>query len=134
MLKKYLSLALVVILFQLFNTGPITAAAAAKKELTPEQVRKSIEKLGTGEKARAIVKLRDGTVHKGFVYDAGDSSFTLLEEKTAQKITVAYADVVSLKGKNMSTGAKIAIGVGLAAAGLAIAGSILVLAVIASWD
>jgi hypothetical protein len=134
MLKKYLSLALVVVLFQLFNTGPITATPIAKKkELTPEQVRKSIEKLGTGEKARAIVKLRDGTVHKGFVYDAGDSSFTLLEEKTAQKVTVAYADVVGLKGKNMSTGAKVALGVGLAAAGLAIIGSVLVLAFIASW-
>ncbi len=133
MLKKYLSLTLVIILFQLFNTGPISAMPAARKELTPEQVRKSIEKLGTGEKARAIVKLRDGTVHKGFVYDAGDNSFTLLEEKTAQKITVAYADVIGLKGKNMSTGAKVALGVGLAAAGLAIVGSILVLAFIASW-
>jgi hypothetical protein len=41
--------------------------------------------------------------------------------------------VVGLKGKNMSTGAKVALGVGLAAAGLAIIGSVLVLAFIASW-
>lgn len=134
MLKKYLTLSLVVLLFQLFNTGPVMAAPTAKaKEATPEQVRKSVEKLGTGTKARIKVKLKDGTVHKGYVVEAVDNSFTVMEEKTAQKVVIPYAGVAGVSGKNMSTGAKIALGVGLGAAALAIVGSVLVLAFIASW-
>lgn len=133
MLKKYSTLALVIVLLQLFNIGPVSAraSAAGDKEAMAEKVRKNIEKLGVGEKARVNVKLRDGTTHKGYVYQVGQDSFTLVEDKTGQQATIAYADVQGIKGHNLSTGKKIALGVGLAAATLAITGSLLVLGFLA---
>lgn len=135
MFKKYSALALIVILFHVFNTGPVQARTlAGGKEVTVEKVKRSVEKLGVGEKARTTVKLKDGTTHKGYVYQANEDTFVVVDGKTGQKTTIAYADVRAIKGHNMSTGAKIGLGIGIAAATIAIAGSLLVLAVISAWD
>ena len=68
--------------------------ASAKSSQTPEQARATVRQIGTGEKARVQVRLRDKTKLKGYVSAAGsDDSFTVTDPKTGASTTVAYSDV-----------------------------------------
>jgi hypothetical protein len=49
----------------------------------------------------------------GYVSEIGDNSFAVTDVKTGAITKVAYHDVAQVKGKNLSTGAKIAIGVAI---------------------
>jgi hypothetical protein len=80
-----------------------------------EKVKANVLKLGTGESTRVKVKLRDQAKLDGYISDAGAETFTITNRKTGVATTVAYPQVKSVQGNNLSTGAKIAIGVGIAA-------------------
>lgn len=117
MFKKLFSLALVVLLINL--AGMRLAYADSKEEKQArfaEKVRTSVLKLGTGEAARVKVKLQDKTKLEGYISDADGEGFIVTNPKTGMVTKVAYPQVKSVKGNNLSTGAKIAIGVGIAAA------------------
>jgi hypothetical protein len=79
-----------------------------------EKVKASVQKLGTGEAARVRVQLRDKTRLEGYVSAADGEGFTVTNPKTGMATEVAYPQVKSVKGNNLSTGAKVAIGVGIA--------------------
>lgn len=116
MLKQTLSLVLVVLLAQASLVTPV--AARAKEERTRQhaaKVKAAIAKLGTGESARAEVKLRDKTKLKGYISEAGEDGFVLVDAKTGAPTAVTYPQVGQVKGNNLSTGAKVAIGLGIAA-------------------
>ena len=117
MFKKLLSLALVALLINL--AGMRLAYADSKEEKQArfaEKVKTSVLKLGTGEAARVKVKLRDKTKLEGYISAADGEGFTVTNLKTGAATQVAYPQVKSVKGNNLSTKAKIAIGVGIAAA------------------
>ncbi len=117
MFKKLLSFFLVALLINL--AGAVPASAASKEEQQArfaEKVKASVLKLGTGEPARVKVKLRDKTKLEGYISVADGDGFTVVDSKTGMATTVAYPQVKSVKGNNLSTGAKIAIGAGIAAA------------------
>jgi hypothetical protein len=57
------------------------------------------------------VKLRDNTKLKGYVSEARQDCFILVDAKTGVATQVAYPNVKQIKGNNLSEGAKIAIGV-----------------------
>lgn len=117
MFKKLLSLYLIALLINLASVTPTFAASKEEKEARfAEKVKASVLKLGTGESARIKIKLRDKTKLAGYVRAADDEGFTVIDSKTKISTTIAYADVKSVQGNNLSTGAKIAIGVGIAAA------------------
>ncbi|HKO44948.1 MAG TPA: hypothetical protein VJU84_16845 [Pyrinomonadaceae bacterium] len=114
MLKKFLSVMLVGFLFsaagvRLAYTGP----KEEKEARFAAKVKEGISKLGTGEQARIEVKLRDKTKLKGYVGEAGQDSFVIVNEKTSATSTVSYAQVKQVKGNNLSTAAEIALGVGV---------------------
>ncbi len=114
MFKKVLSLALVGFLFSV--AGLRLAYAGPKEEKATrfaEKVKEGISKLGTGAEARIEVKLRDKTKLKGYVSEAGEDSFVIVDEKSGTTSTVTYAQVKQVKGNNLSTAAEIAIGVGV---------------------
>ena len=114
MLNKVLSLVLVG--FLLSVAGVRLAYAGSKEEKATrfaEKVKEGISKLGTGAEARIEVKLRDKTKLKGYVSEAGEDSFVIVDEKTGATSTVTYAQVKQVKGHNLSKTAKIAIGVGV---------------------
>lgn len=116
MLKKCLALVLAIAVFQLVNAAPAVAATKAEKEVrAAEKVRAGILKLGTGESARVKIKLRDKTKLEGYVGEAGADSFTVVDLKTGAATVVTYPSVKQAQGNNLSTGAKIAIGLGIAA-------------------
>lgn len=117
MFKKLLSLALVALLINLAGATPAYAASKAEEQARfAEKVKASVLKLGTGEAARVKIKLRDKTKLAGYISSADGENFTVVDSKTGMATTIAYPQVKSVKGNNLSTGAKIAIGVGIAAA------------------
>ena len=114
MLKKVASL---VVVGFLLNVSAVSSAFAGSKEEKEtrfsEKVKAGISKLGTGADARIEVKLRDKRKLKGYVSEAGEDSFVIVDEKTRATSTVTYSQVKQVKGKNLSTAAEIALGVGV---------------------
>ncbi len=116
MLRKILSLALVGLLLNLGSMGPVYAGPKEEQQVRfVERVKKSIAKLGTGTDARVEVKLRDKTKLKGYLQAVGEDDFVVVDAKSGVATTVAYPQVKQVKGNNLSTGAKIAIGVAIVA-------------------
>ena len=120
MLKKVLSLSLVAWLFAFVALVPVEARVDPSEASFAAQVRESIGKLGTGRDARVEVKLRDKTKLKGYVAEASDAGFTVVDLKSGVATHVAYPQVQKVKGNNLSTGAKIAIGLSAVVAVLVI--------------
>ena len=117
MFRKLVTLLLIAFLINL--AGVRVAYADSKEEKQArfaEKVKANVLKLGIGESARVKVKLRDQTKLEGYISDAGAETFTITNRKTGVATNVAYPQVKSVQGNNLSTGAKIAIGVGIAAA------------------
>ena len=117
MLRKLFALLLVAFMINL--AGVRLAYAESKEEKQArfaEKVKAHVLKLGTGESTRVKVKLRDQAQLEGYISDAGAETFVVTNRKTGVATAVAYAQVKSVQGNNLSTGAKIAIGVGIAAA------------------
>ena len=114
MLKKILSLALAGSLMAAASARPVSAVALSKAEKEAqfaEKVKAGIAQLGTGTEARVEVKLRDKTKLKGYISEAGADQFTVVDAKTGTATIVAYPHVKQVTGNNLSTGAKIAIGI-----------------------
>ena len=117
MCKKLVSLSLVALLINLAGVTPVYAVSKEEKQARfAEKVKASVLKFGTGETARVKIKLRDKTKLAGYIGAADGEGFTVIDSKTGMATTVAYPQVKSVQGHNLSTGAKIAIGVGIAAA------------------
>ena len=117
MFRKLLSLSLVALLTTSAGVPPAHASSREEKHARfAEKVKASVLKLGSGEAARMKVRLRDKTKLEGYVSGAGEEAFTVTNPKTGVATTVAYPQVKSVQGHNLSTGAKVAIGVGIAAA------------------
>ena len=116
MFRKLMTLLLVVLVINL--AGVRLAYAESKEEKQArfaDKIKTNVLKLGTGESARVKVKLRDNAKLEGYISDAGADTFTVTDRKTGVATTIAYPQVKSVQGNNLSTGAKIAIGVGIAA-------------------
>ena len=93
-----------------------TASASStrdKETRLAEKVKEGIMKLGTGQESRVTVKLKDKTKLSGYVSEITESTFVVTDLKSAEATTVAYPSVVQVKGNNLSTGVKVAIGVGI---------------------
>ena len=114
---KIMALLLAGLLIHLAMPASVCASSKEEKQVRfVEKTRTNISKLGVGPAAQIQVKLRDKTSLAGFVREVNDASFVVVNSKTGTPTTVAYADVTQVKGHNLSTGAKIAIGIGIGAA------------------
>lgn len=117
MLKTHLSqsrsvLSLLVLLCTFAQ--PLAAQQADRKAMTLEQVKVKIARLGVGDKAKATVRLKDGTKTKGYVALVGDDDFVLRDRKTNAPTTIRYSDVVKVEAnRGHSTARNIAIGIGI---------------------
>ncbi|MFL6211212.1 MAG: hypothetical protein ACJ74W_20350 [Pyrinomonadaceae bacterium] len=115
MAKKITALTLVVLLLNLLSVAPVAAATKLDAEAKfTAKVKSAIAKLGTGTQARVEVSLRDKTKLKGYVREADEIGFVVVDAKTGTATTLAYPQVQTVKGNNLATGVKIAIGVGIA--------------------
>ncbi len=114
MFKKYLVLGLTVLVINLFLSPTVFAGTAGEKESKlAEKVKTNIAKLGTGKDAQVEIKLRDKTKLKGYISELKESSFVVVDAKTGNASEVPYSNAKQVKGNNLSTGVKIAIGIGI---------------------
>jgi len=91
-------------------------SAQSNSDNAAEKVKTDVFRRGTGEKSKVVVKMKDGTKMKGYISQTGEDSFDLTDSKTKQTTAVAYRDVAQVKKQGLSKGAKIALGIGIAAA------------------
>ncbi|HKR60224.1 MAG TPA: hypothetical protein VJS64_10865 [Pyrinomonadaceae bacterium] len=85
---------------QLNQTNQADQTAKIKAEITRRVAKK---------KNKVNIKLRNGEKIKGRVDQAGEDTFTLTNDKSKQQMTVSYSEVERVKGRGLSTGAKIGI-------------------------
>ena len=95
------------------SAGELTTKEAKRRATVEAKVRDGIAKLGVGRDARVKLELRDKTKVAGFVSRAGADDFTVTDPETGRETDVPFADVAKVKGNNLHTGWKIAIGVGV---------------------
>ena len=114
MLKKICSVALTALLLQAAAVPALAKSAAEKESKRVEKVRAQLARLGTGKDALVRLELRDKTKLEGYVSEAAPESFVVVN-KAGVATTVAYPQVAKAKGNNLSTGAKVAIGIGIGA-------------------
>ena len=120
MFKTLLSMILITLIMTCGSQAAYADSNAEKQGRFTEKVKLGIAKLGVGEQARVELKLRDKTKIKGYVREVGDEDFVVADAKTGATVRITYAPVQTVKGNNLSTGAKIAIGLGILAAILTI--------------
>jgi hypothetical protein len=115
MFKQALSLVLVGLLAQASLVTPAAAKTKGEARKHAARVKAAVAKLGTGESARAEVELLDKTRLEGYVREAGEVGFVLVDAGAGTATTVPYTQVGRVKGNNLSTGQKVLIGLGIAA-------------------
>ena len=105
-----------------------TPLEKSKKARLAAEVKAGVASIGTGRSSRVRVLLSDKTKYHGYITEIGGDYFVIADAKTGATAPIAYVEVKGIKGNNLSTGAKIGIGVAIAAAvGI-------IVAVIASGD
>jgi hypothetical protein len=122
MLKKQLSLALVVLLANVLIAAPASARPQNNnQEQTVEKIKAKIAKIGVGSKARANVKLKNGTKIKGYIAEARADDFVIRDRQTNDPRTVAYDEVAKVdktgghsRARNITIGVAIGVGATLA--------------------
>jgi hypothetical protein len=118
-MKKALGLALGVVVLHASGLAPLaneTPGEKAKRALLASEVKAGVSAIGTGERARVRVRLIDKTEYHGYVTEIADDHFVVADAKTGATAPIYYTEVKGIKGNNLSTGAKIGIGVAVAAA------------------
>ncbi len=112
MFKKYLTLFVTILILNLSLGVSVFAKTNTSKETKlAEKLKASITKLGTGKDARVEIKLRNKTKLKGYISQINENTFVVIDGKTNLPNEVAYRNAKQVKGNNLNTGVKIAIGV-----------------------
>jgi hypothetical protein len=121
MFKKYLTLIIAVLVLNLSLSASVFAGTKEEKMAKlADKVKTNIAQLGTGKDARIEVKLRDNTKLKGYISQINENGFVVVDFKTGNASEVPYSNAKQVKGNNLSTGVKIAIGIGVVIAIIAI--------------
>jgi hypothetical protein len=117
MLKKSIAIMFSLLLLLTATNFQSTQAQTGAGAQRAEKARSSIARRGTGKDARVEVTLLNNNKLKGYINDAGNDSFTLVDRKTGASQTLAYADVAQVKksGGGISTKTWIIIGATVAA-------------------
>lgn len=106
-----------IVMIAVVGTGSIVPAAVSRGgDDNGEKVRDEIRKLGTGPDAQVKLELRDKTKVEGYVSEANDADFIVVDPRSGTSTTVAYPQVRKARGNNLSGGVKIALTVAVIAA------------------
>lgn len=121
MFKKILSLTLIVLLLNAIGVGSVYSQED-KQARAIEKVKENVRKLGVGEAARVEVELLNERKIKGYISEADEDSFVVVDAKTSAPTTVDYSQVKQLKGRNRLTAAKVGLEIVKGAAIFAVVG------------
>lgn len=106
----------VVLMTTLFGFRPVEALAKGGSQ-SVEKVKADVARLGAARNAKVRVRLRDNIRIEGYVSQAAEDSFTIVDAVTGGPRTIAYLDVteVSRPGQGLSGMTKVLIGAAIAA-------------------
>jgi hypothetical protein len=109
----------IILIFVIGLTVPMNFFAQApvideKRVQKSREVREKVGKFGTGREAVVKVRLYSDTEYRGYISRAGADDFEVTTVGGSTH-SVRYDEVRSIGGKNMTTGKKIAIGLGIGA-------------------
>lgn len=110
MFKKTISLLLINTLLTFTSAAFASTTKDAKRAA---QVKVGLTQLGAGQNSRVELKLRDHRKLTGFIAGLEADTFTLTESASRSDINLRYDEVTQVKGHSLSTGKKVAIGVGV---------------------
>ncbi len=113
MVRKMLSLLMMSSLLNLSGIAATCILAYENNGESVSEVRDAVRNFGTGKDAQLEVRLKNTTKLKGYIKEVRTASFILVYTAAGKSAEIAYSDVKEIKGKNLSTGKKIAIGVGV---------------------
>jgi len=114
MLRSLLACLIPGLLLVATSSQPIAAQQRDRQAATAEEVKIAITKLGVGAKAKATIRLKNGTKTKGYIAQAGEDTFVMRDRKTDAPTTIRYTDVSRVEeNRGHSTARNIAIGVGV---------------------
>jgi hypothetical protein len=117
MLTRITSILLIVLLANIACPSRAFAGGKQEKEAKfAQKMKTELEKIGIGPDARVEVKMRDNTKLKGHISEISYEYFVVVDDKTGSATRLTYSQVEKVKGYNLSSGAKIAIGVGIVVA------------------
>lgn len=112
--NRLLTLMLAALMVSPVFVASASATPDAEKEAQfTAKVKAAVAKLGTGRSARIEIKLSDGKRLEGYVSETTADHFVVVDDKTGAATAVPYPQVRKVKGNNLSTGAQIAIAVGI---------------------
>jgi hypothetical protein len=95
-------------------------AQSLKDQQATEKLRTKVQKIGIGTNARVDVKLRDNTQLKGYIAEANQDTFTVVERQTGTSKTFSYSDTSSVKKSGSGISTRTWIIIGAAAVGAAV--------------
>ena len=84
-MKRFLAPVLAILLIDFLFVPFAPAQTAARDARSAAKVRARIMSLGAGPTARVSVKLRDGATVEGYVFEAGEDHFTIVDESNGAK-------------------------------------------------
>lgn len=94
MLRKFLALALSIVLVHSYTVTPLRAGAqTATKPTHVEDVRSKVALAGVNAEKVVNVKLKDGTKLKGHITGIQEASFDLTLASNSEKKSILYSDV-----------------------------------------
>jgi hypothetical protein len=110
-MNKLMSVLLVLVLG--LCTVARTALAQQLTDPTVAKVRAEIVRRLRDEKRNVTLRLRNGSELTGRITQAAENWFSLKEKTTSTQRDISYADVMKVKGKGLSRGAKFGILTGI---------------------
>jgi Na+-driven multidrug efflux pump len=94
--------------------GPVLAQSQGEVDARlAENVKQAVLVFGVGPKALVVVELRNETKLAGYISEAAEDTFSIVDPRTRVTTTVAYTQPAKVSGQNLSTGAKIGIGIAI---------------------
>jgi hypothetical protein len=115
MISKMISLLLTAVLLH-SSIAAQTSSSPAQSPARMQRVLRIAQEKGKAVTVTLNSKVGNRTKLTGKVSEVSDTSFTVTDRQTGNRMTVAFEDVQQVKQKGMSTGAKVALGIGIGAA------------------
>jgi hypothetical protein len=114
MISHILSLGFFGLMVYAIGFQPVLGATRDDAEI--QKIKRSVHKISARDTPKVSVKMKSGAKVEGIISQVLEDSFDVIDAKTKQAVTVPYADVSSVKRPGWSTGAKIALGIGIGVA------------------
>lgn len=112
MLKTHLSFLVAVMLLLVTVPHPTIAKQTSSQAPTVEAIKSKVARIGVGAKAKATIRLKNGTKVKGYIAQVQEDDFVIRDRKTDAPTTIRYVDVLKVEeNRGHSTARNVAIGV-----------------------